>query len=271
MRVTRWYALTVSGHGITPIFDDSVYTADHVVLYSDFYLPPDQPLPSGVLTITQNILVSEDDAMDYGKRVAIISHTFTFDTTAGNTQSIPPNEQIVSLSGETYLTMFTYYKELEGAYSGRVETKKVSLDGVKLRVLSEYLPTGIRVTITPAEVPPDWDDAMTSSLLTMTDCDIYDQISHAGVLAELLIDGESDSEAQQDGWDANELVYILPIFPDHYSKKQDVRLALSLAYNETFKGTDQIGGEVYNMPADGFEHTGTIVSTPLIDITIPIP
>jgi hypothetical protein len=80
------YPLYVSGHGITPISDEATLaTADHVVLYSDFGIAPAQPLPDGVLTITQNIRVCEKDAMDYGATVAIITHTFTFDTTKGNT------------------------------------------------------------------------------------------------------------------------------------------------------------------------------------------
>ncbi len=266
------YPLYVSGHGITPIFDDSVQTADHVVLYSDFAIRPEQPLPDGVITITQNILVSEEDAMDSGKRVAVITHTFHFDTTAGNTQSIPPNEQIVSLSGKTYLTIAKYTNDTASEYDGTIETNQVSLDGVKLRVLSEYLPTGIHVTITPAEVPKEWSESMTTALLMRTDKTIQGTIESPGVLTELWIDGESEGDAQwPDNWNANELTYILPIFPDSYAQKQALTLKLTLVYDETVDGVDLLGGAVYNIPKDTWQRNATTATFPLAEISIPVP
>ena len=266
------YPLYVSGHGITPIFDDSVYTADHVVLYSDFVIAPEEPLPNGVITITQNILVSEDDAMDNGKRVAVITHTFNFDTTAGNTQSAQPSEQIVPLSGEAYLTIYQYSQDPSAEFDGTVKTVPVSLDGVKLRVLSEYLPTGIRVTITIAETPQDWDEIMAGALTNMTEYNIHSELERPGVLAELSVNGESGSEAQQpDSWESNELAYILPIFPDSYSQNREVKLKLTLAYNETLNGSDQLGGEIYRIPKNAAEFNGKMITIPLTEITIPIP
>ena len=92
------YELQVSGHGITPIFEEAdLAKADHVVLYSDFYIDSEQPLPDGVITITQNIRVCENDAMDVGATVAIITHTFTFDTTKGNTKSAEEAEELMLL------------------------------------------------------------------------------------------------------------------------------------------------------------------------------
>lgn len=266
------YTLNVSGHGITPIFDDSVYTADHVVLYSDFDIDPEQPLPDGVITITQNIRVAENDALGFGETVAIITHTFAFDTTKGNTQSAASNEQIVPLSGETYLSVFDYDMDPEAEFAGTVATKKVSLDGVKLRVLTEYLPTGIRVTITPAEIPADWQPNMSVALLSMTDRTTSNEVLSPGVLAELSINGESGGEASRpDSWGENELVYILPVFPDSYSVKRDITLDLTYAYYETLNGTDQLGGEVFSIEKGTCNMEGTCGMTPLARLTIPVP
>lgn len=266
------YHLYVSGHGITPIFDDSIYTADHAVLYSDFVIQPEEPLPDGVLTITQNILVSEEDAMDYGKRLAIITHTFTFDATAGNAQTVPPGEEIVALFGDAYLTMYQYSRDPSSKFDGTVETKPVSLDGLKLRVLSEYLPTGIRVTITAAETPEGWDEAMTAALLSMTDYTIHDELSHSGVLADLFINGEFDSEAQRpESWGESELAYILPVFPESYSQMRDVKLKLTLAYIKTIDNADLLGGAVYSIPKDTWQFESAYETLPLAEISIPIP
>lgn len=266
------YPLNVSGHGITPVFDDTVYAADHVVLYSDFYIDPEQPLPNGVITITQNILVSEEDAMDYGKRVAVITHTFTFDTTAGNAPSAQPGEQIVPLSGEAYLTLYRYSTDPAREFDGTIETVPVSLDGVKLRVRSEYLPTGIRVSVTIAETPGGWNEAWSSALTRMTEYTTDGALNSTGVLAELFVNGAFDSEAQwPDIWDADELAYILPIFPESYAENREVKLALTLAYFETLGGIDLLGGGVYQIPKDTWQFKGTVATLPLAEITIPVP
>ncbi len=268
------YPLYVSGHGITPIYDEAALAAaDHVVLYSDFDIDPENPLPDGVLTITQNILVCENDAMDYGATVAIITHTFTFDTTKGNTAAAEANETLISLSGETYLSMNHFGSEATETDSDwTVETKKVSLDGVKLRADYEYLPTGISVQVTLVEAPEVWTGDMTGGLLRMNSKNIYNTVESFGVTADFYLDGAYVSEAPiPDSIGAGELRYILPVFPEDYDDLQSVELKLTYWYYETLNGTDQIGGEIFTVPQGVTETVATYRWDPLAEITVPIP
>lgn len=267
------YPLYVSGHGITPIFDEpALAAADHVVLYSDFGINPDQPLPDGVLTITQNILVCENDAMDWGLTVAIVTHTFTFDTTKGNTASAEAAETLIPLSGETYLSMNHFGSEAtEDDSDWTVETKKVSLSGVKLNADYEYLPTGIIVQLTLAEAPEDWTEDMIGGLLHMNFKTIYNTVESFGVTADFYIDGAYVSEAPIPDSVRGGLRYILPVFPEDYNELQSVELKLTYWYYETLNGTDQIGGEIYKIPVGISNDVATLNSTPLIDLTVPLP
>ncbi|HWQ98213.1 MAG TPA: hypothetical protein VN538_09020 [Clostridia bacterium] len=262
------YELQVSGHGITPIQDDaSLAAADHVVLYSDFDIDPEQPLPDGVLTITQNIRVCENDAMDYGATVAIITHTFTFDTTKGNTQSAEDAETLIPLSGEYYLTIT---HNGEGNESSTMETKKVSLDGIQLKACYEYLPTGIIAHITLAEAPDHWTSDMISSLLEVTWRDIYDKFTKDGIANDLYIDDTFASEAPvPDRFGLDELTFILPVFPDQYESSPSVVMKLYLAYIETYNGTDLLNGELYTRQS-GEVKTQTNFA-PLVEIPVPLP
>ena len=262
------YELQVSGHGITPIFDETALaTADHAVLYSDFDINSDTPLPDGILTITQNIRVCENDAMDYGATVAIITHTFTFDTTTGNTTSAEETETLIPLSGEAYLSI---RHNGAGNEESTMETKKISLDGVTLKVSYEYLPTGITARITVGAAPESWTSDMISSLLEMTWRDMYGDFTMAGIANDLYIDGAFVSEAPvPNNWGLDEVIYILPVFPNQYDRNPSVVMKLYLAYIETFNGTDLLGGEIYTLPS-GEVKTKTSFS-PLVEITVPLP
>ena len=268
------YPLYVSGHGITPVQDEAALaSADHVVLYSDFDIDPDQPLPDGVLTITQNIRVCENDAMDYGATVAIITHTFTFDTRQGNTASAQSDETLIPLSGETYLTLNHFGPNASETDSDwTIDTKKVSLDGVKLKTDYEYLPTGISVRVTLAEAPAGWTDEMTEGLLRMNRRNIHDTSDTFGIIADLYIDGVFVSEAPNpNSWGPSELRYILPVFPEQYDELQSVVLKLTYWYYETLNGTNQISGEIYKIPVGVSEDNATFNTTPLVDLTVPLP
>jgi len=268
------YELDSSGGGLTPIFDDEERaSADHVVLYSDFYLPDDQPLPSGILTITQTIRIAEDDAMSDTTSVARITHTFTFDTTAGNTQSADTGTFTVPLSGEIYLSASHMDIASDGTMDRwTIDTQKVSLDGVVLNVQTEYLATGIRVTITAGSVPEDWTEDMTNGLLSMTWRNIYDEIDGPGICADLYVDGTFVSGAETpDSWNNGELVYILPIFPEDYATTGVVTLKMTHTHYTTLNGTDQLAGEVYELPEGMSENVSEVETVPLTEIAIPLP
>jgi len=269
------YPLYVSGHGITPTFDEATLAAaDHVVLYSDFYIDPAQPLPDGILTITQNIRVCENDAMDYGATVAIISHTFTFDTTQGNTPSAQGQEAQIPLAGETYLSYMNRGNDsTESPQSWSIETKKVSLDEIKLHVAFEYLLTGILVHITVPEMPEGWTKDMVTGFLTITERNIYGEYTSPGVSANLYIDGTFVSEAPlPDSWAPNEATYLLPIFPDQYAGTESVILKLSLMHYVSLNGTDQQGGEIIAFSENSSVNLdGVVDGIPLVEIPVPLP
>ena len=268
------YSLQVSGHGITPIFEETdLNAADHVVLYSDFAIEGSNPLPDGVLTITQTIEVCENDAMDYGAMVAKIQHTFTFDTTKGNTVSADGDTVTIPLSGETYFSVDHKEKNAEGELtSWTVETKKVSLDGVSLLAEFEYLPTGIMVHLKMGEVPSDWTAEMKKAFLRMTPRNNYNVYVMSGFASDLYIDGKFIGETPQpDGGSGGELTYIIPVFPDQYASTKSVVMKVALVYYETYNGSNQVGGEIYKIP-DGISPTDTVTNvTPLADIIIPLP
>jgi len=269
------YPLVSMGGGITPIQDESALaSADHVVLYSDFAIDPATPLPDGILTITQNIRVCEKDAMDYGATVAIITHSFTFDTTKGNTTSAEGTETLIPLSGEVYLSLMIREKDSEGqTKSWRMETKKTSLDGVVLKAEYEYLSTGITVHITVAEKPSDWTDSMVEGLMFMTWQTIFGDYRSPGIANSLYVDGELVGEASApESWANRELAYILPIFPDQYANTHSIVMKLSLYHYVTLCGTDQLAGEVYVVPENSDVNMEADVEGVLLtEITVPIP
>ena len=262
------YNLQVSGHGITPIFDEAALaTADHVVLYSDFVLPEKKPLPDGVLTITQTIILYEVDSKGSDSPIAFLHHTFTFDTTKGNMQSADDSETLIPLSGEYYLTIT---HNGEGNESSTIETKKVSLDGIKLKASYEYLPTGIVASITLAEAPDNWTSDMISSLLEVTWRNMHDTFTKDGIANDLYIDEAFVSEAPvPDHFGLDELIFILPVFPDQYDSNPSVVMKLYLAYIETYNGTDLLSGELYTLKS-GEVKTQTSFA-PLTEITVPLP
>jgi hypothetical protein len=269
------YPLNVSGHGITPIFDETTLaSADHAVLYSDFYIDSAQPLPDGVLTITQNIRVCENDAMDYGATVAIITHTFTFDTTKGNTPSADGTETLIPLSGDAFLSFTNRGSDVpEATNDWSIETKKVSLDDINLQVAFEYLPTGIMVHITVPEKPESWTDDMLTGFLTITERNIYGEYTSPSLAADLYIDGVFVSEAPlPDSWAPNEATFLIPVFPDQYANMQSVVLKLTQMHYITLNGTNQQDGEIITFSiSTGVCLDGVVEGTPLIDITVPIP
>ena len=268
------YPLYVSEHGITPPEEAQLAKADHVVLYSSFDMQPSEPLPDGVLTITQNIRVCENGAMDYGATVAIITHTFTFDTTKGNTKSAESAETLIPLSGEVFLSITHRERDTNGKIlNWTIETKKVSLEGVKLKASYEYLPTGITVHITVAEKPSDWTEAMTEALMFMTWQNISGGYSSPGVATNLYVDGKLVGEASTpENWSNLELAYILPIFPEQYASTQSVVMKLSLYHYVTLLGTDQLAGEVYEiLPDSDVNMEADVEGVPLTEITVPLP
>jgi len=266
------YELVSSGGGLTPIFDDEERaSADHVVLYSDFYLPDDQPLPDGLLTITQTIRITEDDAMSAATSVARITHTFTFDTTAGNTQSAEPADLTIPLSGETYLSV----THKETADDGRVlsyaiDTQKVSLDGVSLGVHVEYLATGIHVYARVEDAPDDWTLDMIDGLQTQNDRTTFDTFEVAGTCADLYINGEYVTEASwADDLDGYPLAYLLPVFPEDYASAGEVKLQLMYSYYNTLNGTDQLAGETFT--GSEFTYNAETETILLAEFSIPLP
>ena len=269
------YSLQVSGHGITPVSDESTLTsADHVVLYSDFYIDPARPLPDGILTITQNIRVCENDAMSYGATVAVITHTFTFDTTKGNTPAAESAEALIPLSGEVYLSITQEETDSDGNLTNwNLSTKKVSLDGVTLKATYEYLPTGITVFLSVAEKPDDWTDAMTRGLLTSTEKSIYGNYLSPGMAADLYRNGAPADETSIPGyWTNGELTYILPIFPEQYASLQSAVIKLSLYHYITLHGTNLLDGETLYLPlVNDINLESNVEGVSLIDIPIPLP
>ncbi|NLI54211.1 MAG: hypothetical protein GX417_07765 [Clostridiales bacterium] len=268
------YPLQVSGHGITPIQDETVLAgADHVVLYSDFDIDPTQPLPDGILTITQNIRICENDAMNYGATVAILTHTFTFDTTKGNTQSAELQEGDIPLLGETYLTVDNMIFAEDGSItSWTISTQKVSLNGVVLHAEYEYLPTGISVVLTLASAPSNWTDNMVNALLRSSNRSIQNTYHKIGNVADMYINGVFVSEAPRpDSWGIGEQRYTLPIYPDQYETTQSVVLKLIHVYNEMLNGTNQIAGEVYTVTNGQSTDKAQTNFSPLVEITVPIP
>jgi hypothetical protein len=268
------YQLINSGGGITPIQDESsLSTADHVVLYSDFEIDPATPLPDGVITITQNIRVCENDAMNYGATVAIITHTFTFDTTKGNTDSAELQEGDIPLSGETYLTIDNMISAEDGSIaSWTISTQKVSLNGVVLHAEYEYLPTGISVVLTLASAPSNWTENMVNSLLRSSNRSIHNTFHKIGNVADMYIDGAFVSEAPRpDSWGIGEQRYILPIYPDQYDSIESLVLKFNHVYNETLNGVDLIAGDIYtvvNRPTGDENNTNF---TLLVEIPVPLP
>ena len=269
------YPLSSDGGGIQPIYtDEELAQADHVVLNTDFTLNSDErPLPSGVLTITQEIVLYEINGIVGQSPIAFLYHTFTFDTTKGNTVSTDGDAVTIPLSGETYFSVDHKEKNAEGELtSWTVETKKVSLDGMKLLAEFEYLPTGIMVHLKMSEMPPDWTSEMKRSFMRMTPRNNYNVYVMSGFASDLYIDGKFIGETPQpDGGSGGELTYIIPVFPDQYAITKSVVMKVALVYYETYNGSNQVGGEIYKIP-DGISPTDTVTNvTPLADIIIPLP
>lgn len=232
-------------------------------------------LPDGLITVTQTIRIIDYnvDVQANIATVALITHSFTFDATAGNAAAAQAAANTLPLSGEIYLSM----DHMDIADDGRMnswtmDTRKVSLDGVSLKVETEYLATGIRVRITLADAPDGWTEEMTNGLLRMTWRNIHDKFETRGVGADLYVNGEFVCEAPRpDKYGPDELLYILPIFPNDYASVDLVALNLTYACYATLNGNDLLGGEVYTVPEGGVELISETQTVPLTEITISIP
>ena len=268
------YTLVSSGGGVRPIFDDADRAnADHVTLYTEIALDGEHPLPDGVLTITQTIRIAEGDAMSDTTALAKIVHTFTFDTTAGNAPAVSAGETLVPLSGETYLSVYNRETGADGVNRVvSVSTQKVSLDGVVLRVDTEYLSTGTQVSIAIAEAPDGWTEDMKTSLLYMTWPNTDGAITSCGVSAKLLIDGADAGDLPlPDRGNEGELLYLLPIFGGGENAISSAALQLSYSYYVTLNDTNQLAGESLAVTDDSPEFRAETQTVPLADVPIQLP
>lgn len=268
------YTLVSSGGGVRPIFDDAERAAaDHATLYTEIALDPAQPLPDGLITVTETIRIAEGDAMSDATALAKIVHTFTFDTTAGNAPAASADEQRIPLAGDMYLSVHHRETGADGVNrTVSVSTQKVSLDGVVLRVETEYLSTGTQVRVTIAEAPDDWTEDMKISLLSMTWPTTDGTIVSCGVNAKLLIDGEMAGDLPSpDRWGEAELLYLLPIFSGGENPISSAALQLSYSYYVTLNDTDQLAGETLAIPEDGLQLFGVTNTVPFAEIPISLP
>ena len=269
------YQMYSSGGGITPIYtQQELAKADHVVLYTELMLDKDQPLPSGILTVTQQIVIFVVKG-DIGQSpVGFIYHTFTIDTTKGNMPAAESTETIIPLSGEVYLSVTHAQTSPDGTLTNWVvSTERVSLNDVKLKVKFEYLPTGVTVFLSVAEKPAYWTDDMTQGLLMLTEKDANGNYQMPGLALDLYIDGALASGTSIPGnYSKGELACILPVFPDQYSALKSVVMKLSLYHYVSLCGTNQLGGEALYLPLNNnVDLKSNVDGDSLIDILIPLP
>lgn len=268
------YTLESSGGGVRPILDDAERAAaDHATLYTEIALDPAEPLPNGVLTVTETIRIAEEDAMSDTTALAKIVHTFTFDATAGNVPAAKADEQRIPLSKETYLSVSHRETGADGVNRPTsVSTQKVSLDGVVLSVETEYLSTGTQVRVTIAEAPEGWTEDMKTSLLNMTWPTANGVITASGVSAKLIINGVDAGDVYPpESWEPAELLYLLPIFKGGENPISSAALQLSYSYYVTLNESDQLAGETLAIPPDGLEFHGVTKTVPFEEIPIPLP
>lgn len=111
---------------------------------------------------------------------------------------------------------------------------------------------------------------MISSLLEVTWRNMHDTFTKDGIANDLYIDEAFVSEAPvPDHFGLDELIFILPVFPDQYDSNPLVVMKLSLAYIETFNGTDLLSGELFTLPSGEVKTQTNFV--PLTEITVPLP
>ena len=268
------YQLNSSGGGIQPIFtEEELAQADHVILNTDFSLDKEHPLPSGVLTITQEIVLFELSRGVGQSVVAALYHTFTFDTTKGNIASAEAKEGDFPLSGDQYFSMnHLDINESGDLNSWTIDTRKISLDGVVFHADYEYLPTGINVRISFADPPEGWTDAERQDFMLITSRDYNGTYRHPGISADYYIDDKLVSEAPiPDGVEGYTLAYILPIYPEQYGTIGEISLKLNLVYYVTLDGKNLVNGEVYEEQFTGAEVPATLNFAPLVEIPVPLP
>ena len=182
-------------------------------------------------------------------------------------------ETLVPLSGETYLSVYSREMGADGVNRVvSVYTQKVSLDGLVLRVDTEYLTTGTQVRIAIAEAPGDWTEDMKTSFLYMTWPNTDGAITSCGVSAKLMIDGADAGDLPlPDRWSEGELLYLLPLFQGGENAVSSAALQLNYSYYVTLNDTDQLAGESLAIPEDGLEFRGATQTVPLTNIPIPLP
>ena len=180
----------------------------------------------------------------------------------------------IPLSGEAYLSFgrTEFSEDQLTVTKSTMQTQKVSLDGVKLKVSYEYLATGVLVHLSVAEIPADWTDEMAGALLSTTGKTTANDYRSAGIANDVYIDGVLIGEASQpESWVQGEIQYILPVYPDQYANVQSVVMKLSLAYLVTYNGADLLSGEIYTIPDGVSGSDGVVELIPLTEITVPLP
>ena len=227
------------------------------------------PLPDGTCTITLLYYIYDGDVDDMGSigNVARVIHRLSFDTTPGNHHQVE-NVQ-TDLHGDAVITMIDLG-------SNTIESRTVSLEGLKLETEIRYLPSGLHVTVSPGKVPNEWNDQMLNALFGGSSFEF-----------DLLVDGEKTGiTVEKILGDGTSLFFDLPVLPSDYPEINEITLVPRIkaltsvtpeSYDEQTKTVsygDRLewtpDGEAVSLPSGGYTRE-TYLETVLNDCEIHIP
>lgn len=199
---SKWYdKRDEPGFSVEDVRSDGGVYAEVII---DF---PDSPgLPDGVCEaeFVMSVQDAQVDDMGIGGVVALVTHRFRFDTTAGNAQVESRALDACAFSGEAVVTVQHYGNLLENpdenaerrTYDMRgnrieldgeqwLENRLLSFDGFSVTPVINVRSTGVHVTL-PYQCPESWDYDTETAVM-------------GSLVYELIVDGVSQGELLSQG------------------------------------------------------------------------
>ena len=191
-----------------------------------------EPLPDAHCELLMLYYVYDCDVDDMGAigNVGRLIHRITFESKAGNHYEQQSVE--AAFSGSAPMTIASY--DEMGDWK-TLQNRTVCFDGLKMRLVAQYLPSGLRIIASLSETPQTWTDGEKDAFLQGFIETLTFAVQSNGESAVL----EPYEISRRDrNW-----TFELPVFPSDYANVDSIVLIPQIRCLERFIGVPEQTGE----------------------------
>ena len=208
-----------------------------------------EPLPDAHCELLMLYYVYDCDVDDMGAigNVGRLIHRITFESKAGNHYEQQSVE--AAFSGSAPMTIASY--DEMGDWK-TLQNRTVCFDGLKMRLVAQYLPSGLRIIASLSETPQTWTDDEKDAFLQGFIETLTFAVQSNGESAVL----EPYEISRRDrNW-----TFELPVFPSDYANVDSIVLIPQIRCLERFIG----------VPEQTWEDADPTVAVPTYDVVLAI-